>query len=989
MSSFTDPNSGLNEGDRISGYRLVRKTALPEIEAVFYELVHEATNARHVHIANAFDENTFSVVFKTVPQDSTGVAHILEHTVLCGSEKFPVRDPFFSMIKRSLNTFMNAFTASDWTMYPFCSQNKKDFNNLLDVYLDAAFFPNIERLNFLQEGHRMEIEEADGGESRLVYKGVVYNEMRGAMSSPDQVLSRSLGNALYPSTTYRFNSGGDPAVIPELTHEQLTAFHTRHYHPSNAFFYTGGNLPLKDHLAFIQEKVLGKYGKIDPKTEVPPQSRWTGPKTVEYAYPLSPTEDPKKKYQVCVAWLVADITDPFEVLVLTLLEQILLGNPASPLYKALIESGLGSALSDYAGYDPDYRDTLFSCGLKDVEESAAAGIEKIIFDTLADLANNGVHRDLIDSAIHQIEFHRKEVTNTPYPFGLKLLLSFTGSWIHGGDPVRTLKFHHDMETIRDEVKKGGFFENRIKKYFLDNPHRVLFKLVPDVSLEQKENERLARELRQARESMSEADLDRIREEAEALGKLQESEEDLSCLPTLELSDILPDVSRAKGDTPGGAPYVCYKQPTAGIYYLVAAAGAGGLDNDLLDLAPFFCFAFPKVGSRKRSYVEMARLIDAKTGGLEITAQAQTAFDEAGNCLPLLLLDGKCLARNIDPMFDIVKELALEADFSDTERLKNLVLEYRASLESMIVQTGSKLANSLASRNFSPARFLTERWEGVHQLLTIKALTKDLSGEKLDSLAEKLALIGNNLFTDRNLKMALIAEDAGLEDGFSAAGDLLGGLKKGDALGFALPDRTIPDTLPLEGWHTSTAVSFVAKTFKAVRLDHPDAPALAVIAKLLWSLYIHREIREKGGAYGGHSFYNNEDGIFGFVSYRDPHIVSTLKTYDRASDFILSGKYTDEHIKEAILQICADIDKPDPPGKLARKAFLRKLMALSDETRKQYKERLIGMTRKQVGDIAEKYFGSDSRRAVAVISSAGKLKEANGKMAGKPLDLREI
>ncbi|RPJ79936.1 MAG: peptidase M16, partial [Deltaproteobacteria bacterium] len=443
----TTGNAAFHEGDVIGGYVVTRTARLDEIQAFYYRLLHKATGAQHIHIANDDRENTFSVAFKTVPKDSTGVAHILEHTVLCGSRKFPVRDPFFSMIKRSLNTFMNAFTASDWTMYPFTTQNQKDYYNLMDVYLDAAFFPNIEVLSFMQEGHRMELDE----QSRLVYKGVVYNEMKGAMSSQDQVMVRSLLNALYPETTYRFNSGGDPAVIPELTHEQLKAFHTRYYHPSNSFFYTYGSLPLPDHLRFIEEKILSRFDSIDPQTDVPSQSRWKQPVQVSYSYPLEPAEDHSRKCQVALAWLTADIKDSFEVLTLLLLEQILLGNSASPLRKALIESGIGTALSDGTGFDADNRDTLFSCGLKGVTAESADRIEELIVKVLNDLATDGVPRQLVESAIHQIEFHRKEVTNSPHPYGIKLLLTMSSNWFHGGDPEKVLLFDADLKQIWERL----------------------------------------------------------------------------------------------------------------------------------------------------------------------------------------------------------------------------------------------------------------------------------------------------------------------------------------------------------------------------------------------------------------------------------------------------------------------------------------------------------------------------------------------------------
>ena len=475
----------LKKGDTLFGYHVIQANELPEINSKYYRLAHKRTGAEHIHIENKDKENTFSVAFKTIPRDSSGIAHILEHTALCGSKKFPVRDPFFSMIKRSLNTFMNAFTASDWTMYPFSTQNRKDFYNLMDVYLDAAFFPNLDELSFKQEGHRMETDENDPEELKLIYKGVVYNEMKGAMSSPDQVMVRSLLNALYPDTTYRFNSGGEPAVIPELTHSHLKKFHARHYHPSNAFFYTYGDLDIRDHLEFIESKILDQFEKIDPGTDVPSQSRWNNPKEAKYYYPLSKNEAPGEKFQVSVAWLTADIKDAFEILTLGLLSQILLGNSGSPLRKKLIESELGTALSSGTGFDSDLRDTFFACGLKDVKEENIKKIEAIIFDVMNDLTEKGIDPKLIDSAIHQVEFRRKEITNSPYPYGIKLLLAFSSSWFHGGSPEDILLLDKTLTKINKEISKGGFFERKIKEYFIDNPHRITLTLAPDQRMEEK------------------------------------------------------------------------------------------------------------------------------------------------------------------------------------------------------------------------------------------------------------------------------------------------------------------------------------------------------------------------------------------------------------------------------------------------------------------------------------------------------------------------
>ncbi len=991
-------NPELQPGGRYGGYVVKRVKKIPESGCFFYELDHPDTGARHIHISSEDHENTFSVAFKTVPKDSTGVAHILEHTVLCGSEKFPVRDPFFSMLKRSLSTFMNAFTASDWTMYPFSTQNRMDYQNLMDVYLDAVFFPKIEELSFKQEGHRLEIAGERGVKNdppQLVYKGVVYNEMKGAMSSPDQVMSRSLLKVLYPSTTYRHNSGGDPAVIPRLTYEQLRAFHQHHYHPSNSFFYTYGNLPLRHHLAFIEEKILKHFTRIRPDTDVPSQPRWVNPRQAVAHYPLAPGEDPSKKCQACVAWLAADIRDGFEVLILTVLEQILLGNPGSPLRKALIDSQLGSALCDAAGFEADNRDTIFVAGLKDVEESAAEQIEKIIFEVLTRLVGGGIDKEVIESALHQLEFHHKEVTNTPYPYGIKQLLILAATWLHGGDPFDKLRIDDDLAKIRREAARGRFFEARIQKYFIDNPHRVLFKLLPDPSLEKREEERIAKELSGIAARLSRTEFAEIETDAQALVKLQERQEDVSRLPTLTRADIPPDVQRVlESENDARFSVTAYDQRTSGVFYHAAVAGLGRLARRLIPLVPFFCHALPKVGTLRRDYTELAKRIDLYTGGLGLSANARTGFDGSGACIPFLALNAKCLNRNCEPMFDIVEELIFEGDFSDLNRLKNILMEYRAGLESMVIHNGHRLAISLAARNFSISRYLSELWSGVFQLRRIKELLEAPSNGVLAGLAENLSAIRRSVFVAGNLKTALIGEASALDGATRATVNLVERLPQppaplGPGDGFEPPPLVMSADPVREGWSTSSAVSFVAQAFETVRMDHADAPALAVISKLLRSLYLHREIREKGGAYGGFSVYNPEDALFCFASYRDPQITATLKVYENAAGFVRSDAYGETDIDEAVLQVCAEIDKPDPPGPAARKAFYRKIIRLADEARQQFKQALLQLNARQVREAAEKYF--DPGRypdAVAVISGESQLQKANTELQ-PPLKLHRI
>lgn len=989
-----DPrNPDLETGRRIGGYVIDNITEIPEIAAVYYELSHEATGASHIHISRPDSENAFAVAFKTVPRDSTGVAHILEHTVLCGSAKYPVKDPFFSMMKRSLNTFMNALTASDWTMYPFATQNRKDYFNLMSVYLDSAFFPKLDPLSFMQEGHRLEIEkdpEASGG-FRLVYKGVVYNEMKGAMSSPDQVMVRSILNALYPDTTYSFNSGGKPEEIPKLTHRDLVEFHRHHYHPSNAFFYTYGDFPLKDQLEFIEGTILSDFGRIHPETGVPSQPRWDTPKSATYYYPVDPSEDLEKKSQACVAWLGPDIRDAYEVLVMIVAEQVLLGNPGSPLRKALIDSGLGSTLSDGSGYDSENKDTLFACGLKDTGADAAEPVRKIIFDVLHELVEKKIDRRLIETALHQIEFHRKEVSNSPFPYGLKLLLRFCGDWIHHGDPAATLQFESLLDRFYRELEGGDLLESRIRRYLLENPHRAVITLEPDPELARIQMERERAELEKQRSGLSEADIEAIENNAKRLAQRQDEQEDLSCLPTLELKDISPDINTVEEtDVLAENNIFRYEQPTSGIFYYTAAMGLKTLPADLVPLVPFFCQALTRIGTRELDYVEMARRIDEYTGGLGLTISAGNAFTgNADKCMPMVTISGKCLSRNTAAMFDIIEKLLFSPSFSDLQRLQTLLLEVRSDMESSVVHNGHRLAISLAARNFSGASALNEQWHGIYQLRFIKELTDDLSEEKLRSIASDLLRIASALFYGNNIRTALIGEKDDLEKTTGIVENICKGLDFHPDAGFDPPGYHPEPQIPYEGWATSTAVSFVAKAIRTPRLDHEDASVLAVLSKLLRSMYLHREIREKGGAYGGFSIYQSEGGLFYFGSYRDPHIDNTLGVYEAAREFIESGAYGPEDIKEAILQVCADVDHPDPPHGAARKRFYHRLLGLTDEMRRRFKENLLKTDMDQVKKAGRTYLNNnDAPAGIAVISSEEKLAAANEKLE-KPMKIHKI
>ncbi len=986
------------KGQKLQGYLIKEVTRLETIDSVMIQLEHLKTKARHIHIDNKDKENTFGVFFRTVPKDSTGVAHILEHTVLCGSKKFNVRDPFFSMIKRSLSTFMNAFTSSDWTMYPFSTQNSKDYYNLMNVYLDAAFFPRIDELSFKQEGHRLEIIEKKDKGIELEYKGVVYNEMKGAMSSPDQVLGRFLLSALYPDTTYRNNSGGEPSQIPSLTWKDLKDFHGRYYHPSNSYFYTYGNLPLEKTLSFICEKALDQFELLEMDSKVPVQPRWGSPRKIKKTYAYSDPDDISKKYQACVAWLTCDVKDSFEILVLTILEQILLGNSASPLRKALIDSSLGSALSDSTGFDPDNRDTMFSCGLKDISKDSVETVEKIIFSTIKEIADKGIEKNLIESAIHQIEFYRKEITNTPYPFGIKLLLSFAGTLIHDGDPVLCINIDEDLNTMKEKIKNGPFLENKLRQYFLENPHWVLFTLEPDTGLEQKSLEETQKELKNLLKQMSKKDLEKIQKDTKLLEALQEKEEDVSVLPTLELVDVPPQIEIIKPDKITGVNFsTCYDKATSGILYFTCPVGAGNIPTDLFALVPFFCQSFTNSGTKKNSYDKMAELMDLYTGGISVTPFSGSYFSKEAESHSFLAIQGKALDRNVEKLFDLIKEFIEGYHFQDFDRLKSLLLQYQAGMEASIVSAGHRYAISLSCRHLSKASYINELWHGIAQYQFIKEITEQFNTKEnknkiFEVLSEKMIRMAQAVLKKGNLKPAVIGQKSAIVVAEKRIKAIHEHLSNDSDKFFFTPDISFKKEVPFDGWYTNTSVSFVGQSFKTVGMTHEDSPGLAVISKILRSLYLHREIREKGGAYGGFAIYNSEEGLFSFGSYRDPHIKRTLDVYKNACDFIVNGNYSQTDVKEAILQVCSEIDKPETPGPSAMKAFYRDIIKLDDTIRQQFKDSLLQLDKKRIQTIAERYFTIDeSLKGTAVISSKKSLEQANLKLGTeeKQLNLFKI
>ncbi|MDT8446453.1 MAG: insulinase family protein [bacterium] len=962
----------IQAGDRICGFKVEQVTDLPKLSNRMIRLRHEVTGAQMIHLENQDDNNLFAVGFPTTPMDSTGVAHILEHTALCGSKRYPVRDPFFSMIKRSLKTFMNAFTASDWTMYPFSTQNAKDFDNLLGIYLDAAFFPLLSRLNFLQEGHRLEFENPEDPESPLVYKGVVYNEMLGAMSQQSQIMYRNLGRALFPTLTYQHNSGGDPERILDLTHDDLVAFHQNHYHPSNAYFFTYGNLPLAGHLEKIEAQVLSKFDPITVHTAVGREVRYRQPERFDFTYALDAADDDGKKCQASLAWLTSDVRESVEVLTLDLLNQVLLGHAGAPLRKALLESKLGSALSDGTGLESEIRECWFAAGLQGIAADDFGKVEALVLRTLSEVTAKGIDPEEVESALHQMEMDAREITGGHYPYSINLLFRFFGAWIHGGDAAQAIDLDASLKELKHRLEQPGYLEGKIKEYFLENQHRVLVTLSPDVTLEKRRAEERKAKLEQIRQSLSAEQRQQILTEQKALADLQEAEEDLSVLPTLKIEDIPEGVRFQDPVLEGleGHDVTLYQSPTNGISYLQCYFKLEGVTDAERQYLPLLGSLLTQTGKGDLNYEQMSALINRYTGGFSAGPSLRRKLEGEG-FEEFFAVGTKALHPNLPKAFELLLKILSEGHFKEVERIATLVNQRSTNLTNSVIQSGHQYASALASRNFSAATKIDSLYDGISQVQFMKELAKVEPPVLVERLNPFLSLL-EKLFTANRLTVFALGEEESLETLKAQIKALYAALPAGSDLSGPPPAAQSSDADLREAWVTSTPVNYVAKAFKVPRYLSQEAPKLLVLANLLRSEFLHGEIREKGGAYGGMAGYNANEGIFNLLSYRDPQLSRTLGVYEKVPQWIAAGKFKQQAVDEAILTAVSSLDTPKSPlGKaLGEYGNLRK--GKTHDQRLAFRKALLATTRQELIDLGQKWLTQGG--SIATITSNDQLEK---------------
>ena len=919
-----------------------KKIELLDVDAQIY--MHSKFNTQHIHLDADNDEKVFMVAFRTIPEDSTGVAHILEHTSLCGSEKYPVRDPFFMMIRRSLNSFMNAFTSSDWTAYPFATQNNKDFKNLLDVYVDSAFFPRLDPLDFSQEGHRLEIDSED----KLEIKGVVFNEMKGAMSSPTDQLWHGMSKHLFEETTYHHNSGGDPEKIIDLTHADLVAFHQRHYHPSNATFFTFGNVSIEDVHAHLEENVFQKFTPSSEQLIIKPAKVFTNPVYASGTYQPLPGDE--KNHHVVISWLLGDSHNPLNLLEKYFLSNILFDNSASPLRKALERSKLGKAPSPFMGIEPSNKEIVFMAGLEGVEKDKAKQVEELILVTLEKLVSDGVPKDLVNSSLHQLEISQREVSSGGMPYGLQLMLGCMNACIHHDDPISMLDLDTSFKKLKSLISKKGYLEELIRNSLIKNQHRLNYELKPDPKFNEKLEDFFSSNLKLRENSLTNDEKKEINDLANALKARQEAEDDVEILPKVTKKDI-PLVREYTSESFALDNRSVYEVGTNGLIYSDFLFPCANLTSQELLFSSLYTFVLTEIGQKTSSYEEIQALQSSITGGINASFKMHMSDQKEQGEL-FLKISSKALEVNFDSMEKLVLNTLENARFDEENRLLDLFNMFIARNEESLNQNGHILAMNSAASSLNTFSATSYQMSGMQMLNKSKETIsniKNISETKI--MIDILKSIHSKVLKDP-YKVFTACSPKALQDLSKKFKNV-----QSDAMQNLV--KPIDEQI---AWITGSQVCYCAEAYQGVSRNHPDAATLSVLATVLRNGFLHTAIREKGGAYGAGATNDTSTNTFKFFSYRDPKCAETFSAFTQAIEWSKTN-ITDQHLEEAILGVVSSIDKPLSPVGEAKNDFNLNLDGFSTEERLEMRQRIINCTIEDLIRVTKKYLTKPSKKSI--------------------------
>ena len=920
----------------VHGFQLQKERDIRELNTHAGLFRHRSTGAELLSLTNDDENKVFGVIFRTPPTDSTGVAHILEHSVLCGSRKYPVKEPFVELLKGSLNTFLNAFTYPDKTCYPVASQNLQDFYNLIDVYLDAVFYPRLTSHIFEQEGWHLELEDPN---DPLSYKGVVFNEMKGAYSSPDNVLSELSLQSLFPDNTYGLDSGGNPKHIPNLTFEQFQAFHQKYYHPSNARFYFYGNDDPENRLKLVNDFLKG-FNPIQINSLIRLQASFKEPKHLARPF-MAGQEQEMSKGMMTVNWLLPETTDITTNFALRILNYILLGMSASPLRKALIDSGLGEDLTG-GGLETELRQMTFSTGLKGMAVENANKVETLVMETLSRLAQHGIDPKTVEAALNTIEFRFRENNTGSYPRGLSLMLRSLTTWLYDGDPLSLLAFEEPLEMIKTGVQSNStIFEEMIGRLFINNPHRTTLVLEPDPLLGEKDATAEKDRLSHVRASMSPNEKDAVIQNTRELKQRQatpDSPDALASIPVMKLTDLSREnktIPLARLDRLG-TTVLFHDLFTNNILYFDLGFNLHFLPDKYLPYVPLFGRSLIEMGTHKEDFVSLMQRINRKTGGI-IPQSLNATIKNSDRSSAWLFLRGKAMVSQAAELTSLLRDILLDVQLDNRERFRQMVLEAKARAEQKMIPSGHNIVNLRLRAHFSESHWAAEQMSGVSYLFFLRKLAEEVD----ENWAEVLAVLEamRRILINRNGAVLNITME---KNGWSDLEPLVDGLLD------ALPDEPIQEkdwtrktSSLFEGMTIPSLVNYVGKAADLYKMGYRFHASSLVITRYLRNAWLWDRVRVQGGAYGAFCLFDRFSGVLSFLSYRDPNFIKTLESFDLTAQFLRETNLGEKELAKSIIGAIGDLDAYMLPDAKGYTSMIRYLIGDTDEERRQMRDEILG------------------------------------------------
>ncbi|MCC2155529.1 insulinase family protein [Veillonella fallax] len=928
-----------------SGFRLDRIERIDEINGTAYEMKHEKSGARLIYIDSPDSNKVFNIAFRTTPHNSTGVAHIMEHSVLCGSRKFPLKEPFVELVKGSLNTFLNAMTYPDKTMYPVASKNDKDFHNLMDVYLDAVFYPRVreDAEIVMQEGWHYELENAD---DELTYKGVVFNEMKGVYSSPDSVLERQMMRELFPDTTYGVDSGGDPDYITDLTYEEFQEFYRVHYHPSNSYIFLYGDMNIEEQLAFLNDEYLSHFDAIDVHTEVALQAPFTEGKVVSYPYSVGSEEPTDNRTLHSFAYVLPDVT-PEHSLAFEVLTHALLTSPAAPLKQALVKAGIGSDISGY--YLDSIRQPMWTVQATGSNLDKQADLQRIVESTLQELCDKGLDKELLEASLNSIEFALRESDFGGRPIGLAYIIRMMDNWLYDNDPLELLHYEEALTNIRKGLA-GTYFEDLIRHSILNNNHKVLVSIYPERGLQERKDAEVKEHLANVKANMTSEEIEAIVEQTKRLKIRQEtpdSDEALASIPLLELSDLNPNIEAVERRESKIGNTTVHFVPTftKGINYVGLYFKLNCLTEEELFYADILSDILGRIDTSERGYEALAKDINMNLGGLSSDITAISKDGKRDEFTPLMIVRAKALHSKLPDLCRLINEVVKKADYSDDQRLTELVQESKAIWDNEAFRRGNSIVSQRVMAQVSAVgKFRDNGNLGYYQKISELASNP----AALPLLPEKLAEVARKIFRANNVDIMFVGEEGELE----AFENLMKPfVETWDTTELSNDVLQITRLSGNDGIVTAGKVQYVAQGGNFIDHGFKHVGPMSVLETILRYEYLWIRIRVQGGAYGAFAnFY--DDGNMIFCSYRDPNLLETLNVYKELPQYLRDFTLTDREMRKYIIGTMSSLDLPMTPALRGPRAMGMYFSGAKLEDKVEFRKQVIACKPEDIVALAD-------------------------------------